>query len=232
MKKSKYNNQNPMEIPKNKKELNNAIVAWAEGNYHLERLLWKCIEKNVKTEACCGGHENSKKYPYISFEIGDDSNDYIFNIFKYMYYNLEQIFSVGFSLNNNFKKSLIVTLKYENRNEKFDEMYNIIENNIKFSKDVEELEIILEIYNIILKNNVNIFLSFGDIKKTGKMGIYVHFNEKDNILLNVIKEMFEFENMVDIKEHNFYQIVYYLDNYNLKDLKKMKSLIFSVLKIS
>lgn len=57
MNKEKYNNQNPQDIPKGENILNEAILSWSEGNRYLEKLIRTSIKNNIKTFACCAGHE-------------------------------------------------------------------------------------------------------------------------------------------------------------------------------
>ena len=46
MNKTKYNNQNPMNIPEDKEEIKKAVKEWSEGNKKLEKLILKSLEKN------------------------------------------------------------------------------------------------------------------------------------------------------------------------------------------
>lgn len=65
---SKYNNIKsiPIEsIPK--KEITKAIKEWSEGDKSMERLLWSCYNKNIKT---CGCHAGSR--PYIEFKYQEN----------------------------------------------------------------------------------------------------------------------------------------------------------------
>lgn len=228
MDKEKYNNQNPQDIPKDEKILNEAILSWSEGNRYLEKLIRTSIKNNIKTFACCAGHEGKTSHPYISFKADEKSLEILFDVFKTMYEDLDEIFSVSFSFDKEYNTIITITLNYENRNEKFEKITSIIVGDIKYIKNVEseeekkykeEIDTIIKIYDAITKKRIKTFMSFGDIKNTGKNGIYIHFNERNNIIEPIIKEMFEFQSKADIPEHNFYQIVYYLDDYSIEDLK-------------
>lgn len=228
MNKEKYNNQNPQDIPKDENILNEAILSWSEGNRYLEKLIRTSIKNNIKTFACCAGHEGKISHPYISFKADENSLEILLDVFKIMYEDLNEIFSVSFSFDKEYNTIITITLNYENRNEKFEKITSIIEGDIKYGKNAlseeekkykEEIDAIIRIYEVITEKHIKTFMSFGDIKNSGNNGIYVHFNEKDNILEPIIKEMFEFQNKTEIPEHDFYQIVYYLNGYDLKDLK-------------
>lgn len=228
MNKEKYNDQNPQDIPKDENILNEAILSWSEGNRYLEKLIRTSIKNNIKTFACCAGHEGKTSHPYISFKADENSLEILLDVFKIMYEDLNEIFSVSFSFDKEYDTIITITLNYENRNEKFEKITSIIEDDIKYGKNAlseeekkykEEIDTILKIYEAITKKRIKTFMSFGDIKNTGSNGIYIHFNEKDNIIEPIIKEMFEFQSKADILEHNFYQIVYYLNGYDLNHLK-------------
>lgn len=67
---SKYNNIKSIpvsSIPKN--EIKQAIKEWAEGNSHLENLLWACLNNNIETTGCHVG-----KNSYLGI-IVNDSHD-------------------------------------------------------------------------------------------------------------------------------------------------------------
>lgn len=228
MNKEKYNDQNPQDIPKDENILNEAILSWSEGNRYLEKLIRISIKNNIKTFACCAGHEGKTSHPYISLKADEKSLGILLDVFKIMYEDLNEIFSVSFSFDREYNTIITITLNYENRNEKFEKITSIIVCGIKYSKKSEseeekkykeEIDTILKIYEAITKKRIKTFMSFGDIKNMGSNGIYVHFNEKDNIIEPIIQEMFEFQSKADIPEHNFYQIVYYLNGYDLNHLK-------------
>ena len=65
---SKYNNMTSIPIDSiPKEEIAVAIKEWAEGDESLEKLLWCCYEKGIKTDGCHAG-----SHPYIAFCYSDD----------------------------------------------------------------------------------------------------------------------------------------------------------------
>lgn len=227
---SKYNNQNPMEIPEDKKEYEKAIEEWAEGNESLKKLLILCNNVGVKTFTCCGGHKDRFAYPYIAVVVDENNFDIITDLFKRIYKNIAEIFSIGFGLNNGNNTFSIVT-KVENPNEKFDEIYNIIKNynennkeEIKLEENVEkEIKYIIELHKFMVDKNISYTINLGDIENTGNAGLFFLLTEKDSPILELLKEneKFKLKNEIYLKEKDYYQISYYLDNYNYMDLKEL-----------
>ena len=78
--KGKYSNGRPVDIPKDKEELEIAIKEWAEGNPHLEEALCQCIDHGVITEASCAGHGRGNDDPYIAMKITDETRGRIYSI--------------------------------------------------------------------------------------------------------------------------------------------------------
>ena len=65
---SKYNNMISIAIDSiPKEEISRAIKEWAEGDNSMERLLWTCYDKGIKTNGCHAGAR-----PYISFAYQDN----------------------------------------------------------------------------------------------------------------------------------------------------------------
>ena len=227
---SKYNNQEPMKIPEDKIEYEKAIEEWAEGNESLKKLLILCNSVGVKTFTCCGGHKDRFAYPYISVVVDENNFDLIVDVFKRIYKNIDEIFSIGFSLNNG-NKILTITTKIDNPNEKFDEIYNIIKNynennkeEIEIEEDAEkEIKYIIELHKFMVEKNIQYSINLGDIENTGNAGIYFALTEKNSPILKLLKEneKFKLKNEIYVKEKDFYQISYYLDNYNYIDLKEL-----------
>lgn len=61
---SKYNHMQSIPIDSiSNEEINQAIKEWAEGDEALEKFLWACYEKGIKTSGCHAGAR-----PYIDFE--------------------------------------------------------------------------------------------------------------------------------------------------------------------
>ena len=227
---SKYNNQEPMKIPEDKIEYEKAIEEWAEENESLKKLLILCNNVGVRTFTCCGGHKDRLAYPYISVVVDESNFDIIVDVFKRIYKNIDEIFSIGFSLNNG-NKILTITTKIDNPNEKFDEIYNIIKNynennkeEIELEEDVEkEIKYIIELHKFMVEKNIPYVINLGDIENTGNAGIYFALTEKDSPILELLKEneKFKLKNETYLKEKDYYHISYYLDNYNYIDLKEL-----------
>lgn len=57
-----------------------AAKDFAEGNRELEQLLLNCFSKGIKTIACCGGHEDKNRKPYISFSYSSENEQLIYAI--------------------------------------------------------------------------------------------------------------------------------------------------------
>ena len=220
---SKYNNQDPMKIPEDKKEYEKAIEEWAEGNESLKKLLILCNSLGVRTFTCCGGHKDRFAYPYISVVVDENNFDIIVDVFKRIYINIEEIFSIGFCINN-INKILTITTKTDNPNEKFDEIYNIIKN---YNENNEEE---IELHKFMVEKNIPYAINLGDIENTGNAGIYFALTEKDSPILELLKEneKFKLKNETYLKEKDFYSISYYLDNYNYIDLKELLDGIRSI----
>ena len=64
---------------------------FSEGNENLRKLLMYCFKNNIKTKACCSGH-NGKYDPYILFDINDNNLNQILKILKYL--KLDNVFSL------------------------------------------------------------------------------------------------------------------------------------------
>ena len=60
-------------------EFNEKIKEWSEENEYLYSLLYFCAEKNIKTIACCAGHDKHP-WPYISFVLDEERIIYLKNI--------------------------------------------------------------------------------------------------------------------------------------------------------
>ena len=197
---SKYNNQEPMKIPEDKIEYEKAIEEWAEENESLKKLLILCNNVGVRTFTCCGGHKDRLAYPYISVVVDESNFDIIVDVFKRIYKNIDEIFSIGFSLNNG-NKILTITTKIDNPNEKFDEIYNIIKNynennkeEIELEEDVEkEIKYIIELHKFMVEKNIPYVINLGDIENTGNAGIYFALTEKDSPILELLKENEKFK---------------------------------------
>lgn len=227
---SKYNNQEPMKIPEDKKEYEKAIEEWAEGNESLKKLLILCNNVGVKTFTCCGGHKDRFASPYISVVVDENNFNLIVDVFKRIYKNLDEIFSIGFSLNNG-DNGFTITTKIDNPNEKFDEIYNIIKNynenneeEIEIEENVEkEIKYIIELHKFMVEKNIPYSINLVDIENTGNAGIYFSLTEKDSPILELLKEnkKFKLKNETYVKENDFYSIAYYLDNYDYIDLKEL-----------
>lgn len=104
------------------------LKQWAEGNEYLFSLLYLCWEKNIKTYACCAGHEE-KNTPYIGIILNETSFKYVESILA----ALEGVDNVVIStdyrhhsnldfkdgLNDNERKVLTISCKLHNRCEVF-----------------------------------------------------------------------------------------------------------------
>jgi hypothetical protein len=68
---SKYNHIKSIPVDSiPKEELAQAIREWAEGDEAMERLLWACYEKGIKTNGCHAG-----AFPYIGLDYSESSRD-------------------------------------------------------------------------------------------------------------------------------------------------------------
>lgn len=50
---------------------------FSEGNSALENILCYCLDNHIATNACCAGHKNENKKPYVSFLITDHSSNFV-----------------------------------------------------------------------------------------------------------------------------------------------------------
>lgn len=82
-----------------------AFNDFAEGNVYLEKLLLECYNLNIKTRACCAGHEEKQQCPYISFLYIEENKNFIYYLLlklgelgiEFDYMKVES--NSGFSLN-------------------------------------------------------------------------------------------------------------------------------------
>lgn len=133
-----------------------AAKDFAEGNKELERLLLNRFSKGIKTTACCGGHEDKNRKPYISFSYSSENEQLIYAIisklkdsgFNFRYNKLssgKSFFSV--EEDSSFDFSKVSTL--------FNAINNII-NSFDIEKDsYAELPRDLQIYSFIIKTSEN-----------------------------------------------------------------------------
>lgn len=79
MKKGTWNRMESIPINSlSDKELKEAMKDWAEGNRHLEKLLWTCYETGVETSGCHSGHGIG--IPYIDFRVDSSSRTKLENL--------------------------------------------------------------------------------------------------------------------------------------------------------
>ncbi len=129
---------------------------FAEGNKELEELLLNCFSKRIKTIACCGGHEDKNRKPYISFLYSLENEQLIYAIisklkdsgFCFRYNKLangKSFFSIEESQSFNFYKASAL----------FSDINNVI-NSFEIGKDYyEELPKDLQKYGSIIKSSEN-----------------------------------------------------------------------------
>lgn len=68
---SKYNRMASIPISSlSEQELPIAIREWAEGNVHMESLLWACYKNGIETDGC-----HADEYPYISFHLNSKNEE-------------------------------------------------------------------------------------------------------------------------------------------------------------
>ena len=60
------------------KDYEKAARDFSEGNKELEKLLLNCFHRGIQTTACCGGHENENRKPYISFSYSPENEQVIY----------------------------------------------------------------------------------------------------------------------------------------------------------
>ena len=76
----KYNNGNPMPIPKNDEEKALAIHEWAENNENLETAIRTCIDNGIETNASCAGHRGKNGSAYLAIKIKDEYDEKMMSI--------------------------------------------------------------------------------------------------------------------------------------------------------
>lgn len=133
-----------------------AAKDFSEGNKELENLLLNCFSKGIKTVACCGGHENENRKPYISFSYSYENEQYIYAIISklkdsglnFRYNKLsdgKSFFSVEAGQTFDFNKTSAL----------FNSISYII-NSFDIEKNYyEELPRDLQIYSSIVKSSEN-----------------------------------------------------------------------------
>lgn len=71
-----YNTGKPLDM-KNITDFKKAIKEFAEGNLELEKLLLNCYKNKIETIACCKGHDDGKRKPYVSFTYTPQNKKFI-----------------------------------------------------------------------------------------------------------------------------------------------------------
>ena len=185
MNKTKYNNQNPMNIPEDKEEIKKAVKEWSEGNSKLENLIFKSLEKNLLTFVSCGGHEEKKeKFPHIGYKLEDKDIEIMQKIIENLILdkNKELLKILSFALN---KEKMLITFhtNFENRYKLFEEILNVLEEkeNKKKKKTKKENE-----KNEIFKNILNLEKEVKNIDEKTNLNIIFTNIYKENLKLNLI----------------------------------------------
>ena len=127
------NNGNIVEVTPDMVE--KAADDFSEGNETLKELLTFCFENDIKTTACCSGH-NGQKMPYIQFEFNDKNMQPILKMLKQL--SLEDAIS-----NLTFRKQPGVTSNFciSMMDDKYNEGFKQILEALKYEKKVEISEI-------------------------------------------------------------------------------------------
>ena len=85
--------------PKRQEE---AARVWGEGRESLEKLLLYCMQNQVKTIACCSGHEHEPEHKngYIAFDMTDKRTQEVIMKLLYLQANNKQKIETTFSRQN------------------------------------------------------------------------------------------------------------------------------------
>lgn len=195
---TKYNNQVYIELPKNANERKVAIAEWSEGNKDLEKVLTVLSDLNLTSFFCCGGHENKKAAPYITYVL----DDYSLVLFKNMVSHLNHLVIISTLYNKSLNKHLITfSTTYEFKNTFFNEIFVFLKtlkdkgnSNLESFKLKDNsckcesrsfilkcLSVFLDFQNLLRQNNVfpDIILSllpFKDKSSYLQISIYDEFN--------------------------------------------------------
>ena len=121
---------------------------FSEGNEALKKLLTFCFENDIKTSACCSGH-NGKKKPYIQFVLNDKNIKAIMKILKQISVE-DAVSNLTFIKQPGVVSSFIVSMQKDKYNEGFEQILEAL----KYEKevDINELD---EIRQLMLKSAQN-----------------------------------------------------------------------------
>lgn len=216
----KYNNQNHIEIPKEKKLFEIAAEKWSEGNILLKEVLIKSRDIKMETYFSCGGHKDKQTGPHIAYTLTDESYDFIKKILLYN----ENIYKLGFLEDKkNAKHIIFIETKYEYRESFFKSILDIlnqtkkekirVKNNIN-NKYILLLDFVYKLHKkgmfsnidtklIRNKDKIDLYLFVHDesaLEKIPKMNLKQEYIKKDsfksmNKIINVFIALFTKENI-------------------------------------
>lgn len=217
-------------------EMQEKIHIWAEGSKELEELLIACNSNNLKTFACCKGHEDRKIYdPYVGvFVTGnnqdllsklcfatlkEENSDILINVFL-------TTIRLSFHTKNFNKLTNIINLQTEKnkKNKKIkeddenmffaDKVFKLLMNNLNFDTKL--------LYILKIENDNTIMLKFQCFEKEKDYdNVYKTHNQKlqklPNIQLNYKEEIIKDTKFISIKHKLFFkdfkEMFKYIDKY-------------------
>lgn len=117
---------------------------FSEGNEALKKLLTFCFEHDIKTNACCSGH-NGQKRPYVQFEFSDKNMKSIIKMLKQLTLD-DAIREIAFIKQPGVTSNLCVSMQDDKYNEGFEEILAALqyEKEIGISELDEKRQLILK----------------------------------------------------------------------------------------
>lgn len=118
MEKDSLNNGHIIEITPDMFE--KAANDFSEGNEVLKELLTFCFLHDIKTTACCSGH-NGQKRPYVQFEFNDKNMKSILKMLKQLSLD-DAISNFSFTKQPEVTSSFCVSMQDDKYNEGFEQI--------------------------------------------------------------------------------------------------------------
>ncbi len=138
------------------KDYQQAAKDFAEGNRELEQLLLNCFSRGIKTTACCGGHEDKKRKPYISFLYSPENEQLIYALLAKL---KDNEFDFRYNKLLNGKSFFFISegrmFDFNSASTLFNDINSVIDS-FDIGKDYyAELPIDLQKYGLLIKNAEN-----------------------------------------------------------------------------
>lgn len=185
-----YNNGKSLNINEIS-DIEKAIQDFSEGNIYLEKLLLECYKNNIKTFACCTGHENEESLPYIAFPYSKENEQFICCLLSEL-----KDSDVEFSYSKTPVASSYFNLEFKNYDYKCFQIITDIVNRFDKSKNYylelpEDLKNYFNIINTIEyfdfievdRNTNSNYFQFGYIKEEDSYNYFSFSNNFDFLTL-------------------------------------------------